>query len=518
MEETRRRYGDAEDEHALLEKMISIGIKLSAEKDADTLIKMILEESMIITKSDGGSIYIVVEDSNGKKLRFQYTKNNSKTFPFNSFTMPIDETSIAGHSAFTGEPCSFKSMAETEDKIGVKYNDSFDKENDYHTVNMLVIPMKNLEDEAIGVVQLINKKMDYDRKLDFPDDYNAFTLSYTHEDERIIMSLASLTAVLLERNMLHQEVERLLQTLTENLVTALDQRDPAKEGHSMRVAEYAVEFCKAINETTEGAFGDYFFSKSEVKEIYYAALLHDIGKIGITENVLLKYKRLPAEEFEALKNRFLYYKEVLLSKFKDGLLSKDEKKIFKKIDKTLDDLKKINEKGFLTEDDLEELGEISKLEYQDKDGNEKPLISEKELENLSIEEGTLTAEERTIVDKRPEYTFNVLNEITWSQDLKNVPIIAAHNESRAINKFYPDTHGENVTMQTKILAIVDIYDSLTTAERPYKKSFTKDEAISIIEVECENGNADSELLKIFLDKKVFAIHHHEKKDIVKKNL
>jgi len=504
---------EAQTEHELLEKMISIGIRLSAEKDTDKLMEMILEESMIITHSDGGSIYIIIEEEEQQKLRFQYTRNTSKDFPFASFTMPLTCTSISGYSAYTGESCRFGSMDETFDKIGVRYNDSFDKSNDYRTVNMLVIPMKNLENDVIGVMQLLNKKNEYDFKFKTMEDYPTHTVPYTENEERVISSLASLTAVLLERNILHAEIENLFKTFTESLVRALDQRDPATAGHSMRVAQYSVRFCMAINETTDGPYKDAYYTPTDLKQIYYASLLHDVGKIGVREHVLLKRNRLSDSEFEALKYRFLFHKNTLMRKIETNTNTPEEKKLYEEMDSIVELIKDVNEKGYVPDEEIEKVSEIAKLEYTDFDGTIKPLISDFELINLSVQKGNLTTEERTMIQMHPAFTFNVLDEISWSKELSDVPEIASAHHEKLSGKGYPyHLEAKDILTESRILAVVDIFDALTAADRPYKPALSIEKSLSILQEESDWGNIDSDLLKIFVDKKVYEVIFEMRKE------
>ncbi|MBN2899706.1 MAG: GAF domain-containing protein, partial [Clostridia bacterium] len=294
-----------------IKRLNSIGIHLSTQTNSDELFSFILEECMKLTKSDGGSIYIKKLVDEKAFLEFSYTKNISKTFPFSKFMMPLDKTSLAGYSGFTGEICNFESMAMTE-RIGLTHNKKFDEENNYHTCNMLVVPMKNFSGQVIGVMQLINKKDDYQCILNTYDQFCQHTMPYTKEEEELISSLTSQCAILLERNTLLDDIRKLFKTFIESLVTSLDQRDPVTAGHSSRVAGYSVCLAKKIGLATSGPFSDITISDKDLKALYYAGLLHDIGKIGVRESVLLKRNRLTDDTIDAIRHRCQVLKYNLL--------------------------------------------------------------------------------------------------------------------------------------------------------------------------------------------------------------
>lgn len=486
-----------------LDRMILIGTRLSAEKDIDKLMEMILEESMQITNSDGGSLYIITKEDE-PKLQFKYTRNTSKDFPFNSFTMPLTKTSISGYTACTGYTCNLANMDETKEKIGIEYNDSFDKQNNYQTINMLVIPMKNLENKVIGVMQLINKKTDYNFVFEQDDDYLSHTEPYTEEEEKIISSLASQTAVLLERNILHEEIERLVKTFIESLVMALDQRDPITAGHSMRLAQYSLALCKAVNEKDDGVYQDTFFDEKQLKEVYYAALLHDIGKIGVREDILLKRNRLSDDAIEAIKYRMYFH--YLNKKDVSEKLSDFESYYVNNISDSISEIESINKVGYLPDEKLEFLNKIKSLNFTDLEGTIKPLLSDEEYDNLAVRRGNLTEEQRLLIQEHPAFSFKVLNEISWSSELDQVPMIASSHHEKLSGKGYPlGLTADDISVQARILAIADIYDALTAKDRPYKPALSIERSISILQEECDRNSLDLDLFNIFKEYKVYNV-------------
>lgn len=522
----------------IIERLNSIGIHLSTVTNSDRLFSFILEECMHLTRSDGGSIYIkqVIEEK--AFLEFSYTQNKSKTFPFNKFKMPLDKNSLAGYSGFTGEICNFTSMEETE-RIGLTHNKKFDEENNYHTCNMLVVPMKNFSGQVIGVMQLINKKDDYERILEDNDACVEHIIPYTREEEELISSLTSQCAILLERNTLLKDIRRLFKTFIESLVTSLDQRDPVTAGHSSRVAGYGVCLAQTVSESKKVPFDDLTISSDEMKALYYAGLLHDIGKIGVKESILLKRNRLSDDTTQAIRHKcqvlkynllydieafekeeiadildvfsFISHKEALLT------IDENEKKMRKFIkenaaliaSKLYETVADINTSGYLPEENEHFLKLIKYVLYIDDTGKKVKLLTDNDYVNLSIKRGNLNAEERDLMNNHPLYTYDVLKEIAWTDALGQVPFIAASHHEKLCGKGYPwGLKDEDIPLFSRILAIADIFDALTAKDRPYKPALSIERTIDILKDEADRNNLDKELVNLFIEEKSYKNLHH----------
>ncbi|QZY55248.1 HD domain-containing phosphohydrolase [Crassaminicella profunda] len=497
-------YKKIKKQEKLLDRLNKIGIHLSAEQNTDKLLEMIVEESMKITDSDGGSIYIKEEKEKEEYLRFKIARNYSKIFPFKQFLLPIDKKSISGFCALTGKSYNFRRVSDIPSTIGIKYNDSFDKKNNYKTINMLVIPMKNLKGETTGVLQLINKKKDYHIPLITKEDYKNHTLPFSEEEENTIASLASLAAILLERSKLYQEIKNLFETFIESMVATIDQRDPTTAGHSIRVAKYAAIFAKAVNQTTYGKYKNLYFSQKEIHQIYYAGLLHDIGKIGVKEAILLKRTKLSESELEILKYRFYYYKKELEYKKLSHIISEEEKQIFDEIDQYYIFICNLNTKGFITNDEIKILEKISSITFKDIDGKIKNLLNQSEYNQLTVKRGNLTKEQRVMMEYHPSYTYEILKSISWGKDLEKVPLIAAAHHEKLDGSGYPKGLKEDeILIPSKILAIVDIFEALTAKDRPYKKALPLDKTLKILQKEAKQHHLDKDLLEIFIHKKIY---------------
>ncbi len=494
----------------MISRLNHIGIMLSAEKNTNKLLDMILDESMQIANCDAASIYVKEEKDNLPILKFTNTRNTSRDFPFKGFSMPIDTNSISGSCAYTGESYNFESMDDIPRILGFKYNDFFDKTINYHTMTMLVIPMKDIKGEIVGVLQLINKKRNFEAKLNTEEDFKLQVIPFEKEEESIIFSLASQTAVLLERNSLMEEIQRLFDSFVESMVTTIEKRDPTTSGHSIRVAKYVEYFAKAVNRVNYGPYKDVFFTEVQLQELHYAALLHDIGKIGVSEFVLTKQNRLTDSELQAVIYRFNYYKKSL--EFKKSLAFKkiqeplDEKEEF--LLNNLEDYCKfviaLNTKGFLPDEEEEKLKFISSLEIEDLGGEVKPLLSEYEVTNLIVKKGNLTNSDRNQMNMHADYTYQILKDIPWLKALKSVPKIAADHHEKLNGNGYPNhLKTDEIKVQSKMLAIIDIFEALTAIDRPYKKAMPVDKALKILEEEASFNSIDKDLLEIFIKEELF---------------
>lgn len=490
------------DQESLIESLLKVGSYLSLQKDTSKLLDTIVSTSMKLTNSDAGSLYI----REGNFLRFKIAKNTSRHFPFNEFQIPLTKESIAGYCALSGDSYNFSSVDSIPDILGIKYNDSFDKKVGYKTVNMLVVPMKNLKGEIIGVLQLLNKKNSFARILDTIDDFKDHISSYTSHEERIISSLSSSAAIILERRKLYGEIKELFKTFSQSMVTTIDSRDPATAGHSIRVANYASNFANAINGVDYGKYRFLTFSEEKIEEIYYAALLHDVGKIGVKESILLKEDRLTKDEIESIKYKLSYLKKDIEFKIFKSEQSKDEDALFEKIGIYMDFLEKMSKKSFMSDEDESLLDEISRIEFHDIKGKTSKILTEKQLDSLKVKRGNLSLDERSIMEKHPHYTHEILKSISWGKELKDLPYIAACHHEKINGKGYPySLKDEEIPVQSKILAIVDIYDALTASDRPYKPALSVEKTLSILEEEAGRNHIDKELLDIFINEKVYQL-------------
>ena len=303
------------DEKLLLKKLNKIGIVLASERDIAKLLELILKESINITNCDAGSIYIKeISEEHEAVIRFKNAINLSRKVEFSEFTLKLDKKSIAGYVALTGETLILNDINNIPEELGLKYNDSFDKMINYKTANMLVVPMINYNNEVVGVLQLINKKKQGIEILEETDEICKNIEAFIKEEVEIIKSLTAQAGILIERTELYDEIQELLSSFIHAMVVTLDSRDITTSGHSRRLAGYALGFVEAINRVNYGKYKDTYFTKEQIRELYYSALLHDIGKIGVSEFVLQKRTKVSEETLELLEYKFEYLKDKLEQK------------------------------------------------------------------------------------------------------------------------------------------------------------------------------------------------------------
>lgn len=503
-------------EKNLIEELNKIGIALSAEKNTSKLLEIILRESMKITASDGGSLYIREKTSKGDKLRFRISKNMSRTVPFKEFMLDLNKNSIAGYVGMTQKALNLKNVREIPIDLGLKYNSSFDEQINYKTVNMLVIPMVDYGGDLVGVLQLINKKRDNDERLQSPETIEDRIVQYTPEETHIISSLAAQAGILMERTKLYNDINDLLESFIETMVNTLDARDTTTSGHSKRLGGYAIKFAEVINKVDYGRYKDLVFSHEEIKELYYASLLHDVGKIGISEGVLLKRNKLSKDRMDTIRYRFSYLKKNLELRSVLQNLDDEDIQILENVDDYYEFINKLNIKNFALDEEIGRINLIASVEFLDLDGNIANLLNEFEVENLTIRRGNLTDEERYQMNLHVTSSLDILKGIKWTKDLKKVPEIAGAHHEKIDGSGYPEgKKGEQLLVQSKILAILDIFEALTAQDRPYKPAMPVAKAVGIIEEERDVGHLDADLVEIFVKERLYELYEDELNKVIK---
>ncbi len=296
----------------------------------------------------------------------------------------------------------------------------------------------------------------------------------------------------------HQELQLWSTAFIETMSTTLDQRDATTSGHSRRLAAYTLLLAQAINATTEGTYRDYQLTDQEIEELYYAALLHDIGKIGISENVLLKEARLSKEKVETIHYRFAWIKALFHHRDQEGLLSISDQLLLEKIDEFYQFILDINQQDYLTDEQSQMVIAISNWHFIDEDNLQQNLLTEEERTHLLVRKGNLTSDERKIIEEHAKFTYEILKSIPWPHHLARVPMIAAsHHEKLDGSGYFQGLKHEEISVQARILAILDIYEALTSYDRPYKPAKSHEEAIAILAYDVEQGKLDRDLFTIF---------------------
>lgn len=294
------------------------------------------------------------------------------------------------------------------------------------------------------------------------------------------------------------------EAFVEAMGTLLDTRDTTTAGHSKRIANYAVKTAYAVNRINYGQYASFSFTEDQIKELQYSALLHDIGKIGVREQILLKQQRITLERQMTVMYRMYWYIEVLKTKQKNGTATETDDKLLSLIPGYIKFIAAVNKKEILSDEDLDKIKEIADYMIIDFDGKEKHLLDDFEVENLSVKSGNLTTSEREKIKSHAKQTYNILKSIPWPEKLKNIPEIAAsHHERLNGTGYFRGLCGDAICVQSRILAILDIFEALTSPDRPYKEKKTVDEALAIISREVNEGFLDKDLFEIFVNEKIY---------------
>lgn len=502
-------------------EITSIGIALSAERNLDRLLDLILYKSRWITDSDAGSLYLAVPDN---KLRFKLAQNDSISVNYTEFTMPIDPTSIAGTVALNHETLNIPDVYKIPPDESYGFNPKYDRLAGYRTKSMLTVPMMDRRGELIGVVQLINKKRDPGVQLDSPPVIEDQVIPFPESDVELMKAIAGQAGVTLENRQMEQQIQGLFEGFVAASVAAIESRDPTTSGHSTRVAELTVGLAKEVDRSSEERYRDVQFTRDQLQEVRYASLLHDFGKVGVREKVLVKANKLYEEQLETVRYRFALLKhqyelrnsrkqiEYMMEKGREAYIAEQTnfddqlRERLEELDRYLQVVLESNRPTILEDGNFQALQDIAFLELTSPDGDVEPLLTPQEVTALSIRKGSLDPEERKEIESHVVHTYNFLTKIPWTPEMKNIPEIAGAHHEKLDGSGYPRGVTEpDIPIQSRMMTIADIYDALTARDRPYKAAVPVDRALQILEFEAKDGHIDRDLLDIFVGAKVFEL-------------
>ncbi|HEY0159005.1 MAG TPA: HD domain-containing phosphohydrolase [Thermoanaerobaculia bacterium] len=506
-----------------LQEVSEVGVSLSTVRDHSVLLTMILSKARELSRADAGSLYLLDEVEGNKVLRWKLAQNDSIDVEgFEEKILPITRKSLAGYVAMTGETLVIDDAYDLPADAEYEINRSFDEKNGYLTRSLLVFPMTNHAGEVIGVLQLINR-----RRLGAPARLTAENVpdnvvSFLDETADIMRALASQAAVAVENNLLYESIERLFEGFVTAAVTAIEQRDPTTSGHSFRVADLTVELARVIDRIDFGQYAEVRFSPDQVREIRYASLLHDFGKVGVREQVLVKEKKLYPMQLATIRGRFEFVMksvenesnrrkiDYLLENGRQGYdefaahVDAETTEQILKLQKDFAFIAQSNEPTVLPEGDFQYLLALAGRDYEDIRGERRLLVDPEEARILSIRKGNLDATERTEIESHVTHTFNFLQKIPWTRDLSRVADIAYAHHEKLNGRGYPrKLSAADIPMQSRMMAISDIYDALTASDRPYKRAISTERALDILKMEVNDGLLDPNLVDTFVEAKVY---------------
>lgn len=497
-----------------IEQLNDIGQLISEEKDFQVVMKKILTTAKKLSSADAGTFYLLSSDK--KSLEFTAIQTDSlginlskaegtiswPNLPLYKDNGENNNINISVNCALNNKLINIKDVYDSQefDFQGPK---SFDKTQGYRTKSMLVVPMKSYDDTVIGVLQLINKK-----------DSKENSIPFKKADEKLILSMASQAAISITQARLVQDLEKLLDSFVQSIATAIGEKSKYTQGHVNRVADLTTTIANAINEDKE-FYKDKFFNENQMSELDLAAWMHDIGKITTPDHIVNKATKLEKiyDRIETIEVRFeLLLKDKYIKMLEEkASFSEKAKEIEehynKEISQIKDDLEFLQTNNFgsefMVDENIERIHSIAKYKIT-VNGKIQNILTQDEIKNLCIQKGTLTEEERLVINNHAKLSYEILNSLPFPNKYERVPEIAGGHHEKINGKGYPlGLRGDEISFEARIVAVADIFESLTASDRPYKKPNTIKQSLKILQFMVKDGELDEDLVKFFIDKKLY---------------
>ncbi|MBU0480441.1 MAG: GAF domain-containing protein [Proteobacteria bacterium] len=496
----------AENQLDRIQELVKIGMALSAEKNLDRLLEMIVSEARRFTNADGGALYIKTEDDH---LEFKIVQNDSLDLRMGGTgeriswpPVPLkgpegieNHRNVSAHCALMGKPVNIDDVYRADfDFQGTR---DFDATTGYHSKSMLLIPMRDHEDEVIGVLQLLNARNRESGEVESFDDHEIADIT----------SLASQAAIAITNVRLVGELENLLNAFLRAIAAAIDEKSPYTAGHVSRVAELTTLIAREINRDESGHFSGVSFSDDELAELKMAAWMHDVGKVTTPEYVVDKATKLQTifDRIGLVEARIeILKREAEIGKLKAQLADRGgayepPAEDLNRLDGILSFLSKVNIGGeFLPDDKIRMIEELTNHHYG-AEGSRKPLLTAEEVENLSIRKGTLNKSERAIINNHVSLTIKMLEKLPFPKKLARVPDYAGMHHEKMDGTGYPKgLKGDEIPVQSRILAVSDVFEALTAADRPYKPGKKLSESMKILGFMVKDNHLDEEICDLLV--------------------
>ena len=504
-----------------LEQLNAIGASLSAERDIDRLLEAILTAAKTITRADGGTLYRVTEE---RTLRFEIVRTSSLRYylggttgnpvPFYPIQLYKDDrpnqSMVAAYAALTGKTVNIAD-AYTADGFDFSGTRAFDTKTGYRSKSFLTVPMRNHDNETIGVLQLINAM----------EPSSGAIVPFSPSDQRLAESLASQAAIALTNRMLINQLEQLFESFINLINSAIDEKSPYTGGHCQRVPVLTMLLAEAVSETKDGPLRDFHMSEKDRYELKIAGLLHDCGKVTTPVHIVDKATKLESifDRIQLIDTRFEVLKRdaelEALRKKHDFLEQKmrmeaaeEDKRLRDRLRQLDDDRKFLHACNIggerMRDEDVDRVRRIGQYRWRDFAGHEAQFLSEDEVKNLTIRSGTLTEEERKVINHHIVATIRMLEALPWPKHLTKVPEYAGGHHERMDGKGYPKgLTREQMSVQARCMGIADIFEALTAKDRPYKKGKTLSESLEILGRMKLNNHVDPDLFDVFVRRKVY---------------
>jgi HD-GYP domain-containing protein (c-di-GMP phosphodiesterase class II) len=503
-----------------VEKLNAIGARLATERNLDLLLEMILLAAKQITNADGGTLYTLSDDGRLKfetvmtdSLAFSLGGTSGRPIPFPPISLYHDDGKpnlqmVATYAALTGEVVAIEDAyaAEGFDFSGTR---AFDARTGYRSRSFLTVPMRIQEGKVIGVLQLINAM----------DPVTGDIVPFSERDRQLTLSLASQASIALHNKKLLDDFRGLFDSIIRLVATAIDEKSLHTAGHCRRVPEITMHIAEAVSAAGEGPFAGVHLSDRDLYELKIAAWLHDCGKIITPEYVLDKSTKLETtfDRIELIDTRFeILRRDAEIARLREKVAAletedaraADSPDAAEERDLTEDRefLRRCNSGEVrLSESDVERVEAIARrYTYISSRGERMNLLDREEVRHLTVRQGTLTEEERTLINSHIDITIRLLDSIPFPDHLRQVPEIAGSHHERMNGTGYPrKLRREQMSLQARILAIADVFEALTANDRPYKKGMTISMALEIMRQMKESGQIDPDLFELFCREKLY---------------
>lgn len=465
-----------------IKKLLDIGIALSREKDAESLLETILIGAMDITNCDAGTLYILSEDSLIFRIMITKSLGIVQHQPVGLPPVPLSRENVCACAVLDRKLINIPDVYSSElfDFSGPR---NYDAMTGYKTVSQMVVPMEDDHGDVIGVLQLINAI-----------DKSGRTIPFRPEFEQVLHSLASQTAISLTNQSLSAEIEELLNSFVRVMSTAIDARSSYTADHTRNMVRYGENFLRWLEQNHSG----WHLGKMEQRQFLMSVWLHDVGKLVVPLEIMDKDSRLGPAYYQVI-HRF----EIAQLTTRIDLLNQDiSKEAFEQRTTFIEESRKLVEtanKAFALDDEIiARVNALAQKSYIGSDGQEYPFLTSEELNCLSVRRGTLTAEERSIMENHVTMTKRMLDQMIFSRNYRLAPQWAASHHEFLDGTGYPDhLKAPDIPKEVRLLTILDIFDALTAQNRPYKKAFTLERALDILQSMADEGKLDGEILSLF---------------------
>ena len=522
----RSRLAEAEREAAAANErqleLVRVGIALTGERDLERLLQLILSTARELVGADAGSLFLIEERNGSSLLRFVLAQNDSVPATMVTTTMPMDTSSLAGYVATTGEVVTVADARFLADDVPYRFNRSFDLAIGYHTRSVLAAPIATRTDQVIGVLQLINRKAERGGRILSEEAADRLVRPFAEPEAAVIRALAAQAAVAIENTRLVREIEELFEGFVRAAVVTIEQRDPSTSGHSLRVAHFTTALARAAEKAVAGPYRGLAFSRDEMTQLRYAALLHDFGKVGVREAVLTKARKLEPDRLALVQERFRHagrarevamLRQLLLELQRLGRAPTDADlgnleaalgNVRADLGASLAAVLAANEPTILEEGTRRAVEELQGASFVGDGGIDVPLVRAEEARALLVSRGSLDDLERQEMESHVVRSYEFLLTIPWPKRFAKVPALAYAHHEKLNGRGYPNRLvAAAIPLEVRMITIADIFDALTTGDRPYRRASAPERALAVLADETREGFLDPDLVRLFVDARIF---------------